>query len=46
MQEFKQWDSEILATELKRLREVGELADYTDQELMTAALQVTWKKPN
>jgi SAM-dependent methyltransferase len=36
---------EFLAKELQRLRVEGELAGYTDEELLTVNLQACWTKP-
>jgi SAM-dependent methyltransferase len=41
---FRDSDPQMLAA-LSQLRAQGLLADYSDQELLTSALQVTWKKP-
>lgn len=35
----------FLQNELMRLRSVGELADYTDEELLSVNLLATWSKP-
>src|SRR5258706_9884999 len=35
-----------MAAPLKALRDAGELAQYTDEELLTVNLVAVWKKPN
>ena len=42
---ISQHDIPRLAQELQDLRASGELKEYSDEELMTVCLQVTWVKP-
>lgn len=35
----------VIAAELARLRDSGELSDYTDAELVTDCLIISWRKP-
>jgi SAM-dependent methyltransferase len=40
-----QWEYPPLVRELNKLRAAGELTEYTDEELMTVCLQISWVKP-
>jgi SAM-dependent methyltransferase len=40
-----QWRYPRLVQELKNLRGAGELKEYSDEELMTVCLQVSWVRP-
>ncbi len=40
-----QFDSPVLAAELRKLRERDELGEFSDEELMTACLILIWTKP-
>jgi hypothetical protein len=40
-----QWEYPPVVRELNKLRAAGELKEYTDEELMTVCLQVSWVKP-
>jgi SAM-dependent methyltransferase len=45
IQSIVQHDNPVLADELRKLRACGELADYSDEELLTVCLVLIWTKP-
>jgi SAM-dependent methyltransferase len=44
--ELRQYASERLRPELDRIRAAGELAEYSDDELLTVDLWVVWRNPS
>jgi hypothetical protein len=45
IQSIMQYDITVLNEELRKLRDSGELADYSDDDLMTVCLVLIWIKP-
>lgn len=43
--DYIQYDNERLASGLEEIRSVGELSEYTDQELLTVNVVAVWRKP-